>query len=73
MSTRRRTALFPPYWFPGTGSAQRDRHLVLDRRALEALADKFPTAAIAVLRFEGDWADLRGVRAALEAFSVPRG
>ena len=44
-----------------------------DRRALEALADKFPTSAIAVLRFEGPWARLRAGRTALETFTVPRG
>jgi phosphohistidine phosphatase len=44
-----------------------------DRRALEALAEKFPTTGIAVLRFEGDWASLRDGRAALETFTVPRG
>ena len=44
-----------------------------DRRALEALADRFPTAGLAVLRFEGDWSGLRGVRVALESFTVPRG
>ena len=44
-----------------------------ERRALEALADKFPTTGIAVLRFEGDWAGLRDARAALETFTVPRG
>ncbi|HVN10863.1 MAG TPA: histidine phosphatase family protein [Kineosporiaceae bacterium] len=44
-----------------------------DRRALEALADKFPTSALAVLRFDGDWTGLRTVKAALETFTVPRG
>ena len=44
-----------------------------DRRALEALAEKFPTTGIAVLRFEGEWAGLRAGRAALETFTVPRG
>jgi phosphohistidine phosphatase len=44
-----------------------------DRRALEALAEKFPTNGIAVLRFDGDWTALRDGRAALETFTVPRG
>jgi len=44
-----------------------------DRRALEALADKFPTSAIAVLRFDGPWTRLRPGRTALESFTVPRG
>jgi phosphohistidine phosphatase len=44
-----------------------------DRRALEALADKFPTSAIAVLRFDGPWSRLRAGRTALETFTVPRG
>jgi phosphohistidine phosphatase SixA len=44
-----------------------------DRRALEALAEKFPTTGIAVLRFDGDWSALPGGRAALETFTVPRG
>ena len=44
-----------------------------DRRALEALAEKFPTTGIAVLRFDGDWGALPGGRAALETFTVPRG
>jgi phosphohistidine phosphatase len=44
-----------------------------DRRALEALAEKFPTSALAVLRFEGDWSALRSAKVALETFTVPRG
>ena len=44
-----------------------------DRRALEALADKFPTTGIGVLRFEGEWAGVRDARVALETFAVPRG
>jgi phosphohistidine phosphatase len=44
-----------------------------DRRALEALAEKFPTSALAVLRFEGEWSGLRSAKAALETFTVPRG
>jgi phosphohistidine phosphatase len=44
-----------------------------ERRALEALADKFPTAGIAVLRFAGDWAGMRGARPVLETFAIPRG
>jgi phosphohistidine phosphatase len=44
-----------------------------DRRALEALADKFPTSAIAVLRFDGPWSKLRPGKTALETFTVPRG
>ena len=34
-----------------------------DRRALEALADEFPTSAMAVLRFDGPWTDLAAGRA----------
>jgi phosphohistidine phosphatase len=44
-----------------------------DRRALEALAEKFPTSALAVLRFEGEWTGLRSAKVALETFTVPRG
>ncbi len=44
-----------------------------ERGALEALADKFPTTGIAVLRFEGDWPALRDARPVLETFTVPRG
>jgi phosphohistidine phosphatase len=44
-----------------------------ERRALEALADTFPTAGIAVLRFDTDWAGLRDARPVLETFTVPRG
>jgi phosphohistidine phosphatase len=44
-----------------------------DRRALEALADKFPTSAIAVLRFDRPWSRLRSGKGALETFTVPRG
>jgi phosphohistidine phosphatase len=44
-----------------------------DRRALEALAEKFPTSAIAVLRFELEWAELRSAKGVLETFTVPRG
>ena len=44
-----------------------------DRRALEALADQFPTAGVAVLRFDAAWAGLPGVRAVLESLTVPRG
>ncbi|MGZ4612433.1 MAG: SixA phosphatase family protein [Kineosporiaceae bacterium] len=44
-----------------------------DRRALEALAEKFPTSAIAVLRFEGEWSRLGSAKATLETFTVPRG
>ena len=44
-----------------------------DRRALEALADRFPTGGVAVLRFVSAWADLPRARVALESFTVPRG
>jgi phosphohistidine phosphatase len=44
-----------------------------DRRALEALADKFPTSAIAVLALDGPWSGLRPGEAVLESFTVPRG
>jgi phosphohistidine phosphatase len=44
-----------------------------DRRALEALAEKFPTSAVAVLRFDRPWQELARARAALETFTVPRG
>ena len=44
-----------------------------DRRSLEALADKFPTSAIAVLKFDGPWSRLRPGKTALETFTVPRG
>ena len=44
-----------------------------DRRALEALAEKFPTSAIAMLRFEREWSELRSAKAVLETFTIPRG
>lgn len=44
-----------------------------ERRALEALAERFPTSAIAVLRFAGAWDALRQSRPVLETFAVPRG
>jgi phosphohistidine phosphatase len=44
-----------------------------ERRALEALAEKFPTTGIAVLRFAGEWAALATARPVLETFTVPRG
>ena len=44
-----------------------------ERGALEALAEKFPTTGIAVLRFKGDWAGLRGAKPVLETFTAPRG
>ena len=44
-----------------------------DRRALEALADKFPTSAIAVLKFDRPWSGVRSGKGALETFTVPRG
>jgi phosphohistidine phosphatase len=40
-------------------------------RALERVRDKFPTAAIAVLDFRGDWAGLAPGQARLEEFAVP--
>ena len=44
-----------------------------ERGALRALAEKFPTTGIAVLRFDGDWADVRDAGPVLETFTVPRG
>ncbi len=38
-----------------------------------AIADKFPTSAIAVLTHDGDWDDLAPGAAQLAAFEVPRG
>ena len=37
-----------------------------------ALADGFPTAALAVLRFSGDWTSLRPQRAALIDYQTPK-
>jgi phosphohistidine phosphatase len=42
-----------------------------DPDALERVRLKFPTAAIAVLTFTGDWSDLGPGGAALSAFAVP--
>ncbi len=39
---------------------------------LEAMAGKYPTAALAVLDFDGAWADLRPGGAVLSAFIRPR-
>jgi phosphohistidine phosphatase len=43
-----------------------------DRSALQRVKAKFPTSGISVLRFEGDWSDLRAGQAVLETFAVPR-
>jgi len=40
--------------------------------ALESLATKFPTSAVAVLTFTGSWADLSPGLPMLTAFAVPR-
>jgi phosphohistidine phosphatase len=40
--------------------------------AVRAVDEKFPTAAIAVLTFDGVWAQLREGAARLDAFAVPR-
>lgn len=40
--------------------------------ALERMGTKFPTAALARLSFDGDWADLGSGRAALADFLTPR-
>jgi phosphohistidine phosphatase len=40
--------------------------------ALDRAAIKFPTAALAVLEFNGDWPDLSAGRARLVSFVVPR-
>jgi phosphohistidine phosphatase len=39
--------------------------------ALQRVREKFPTAAIAVLTFDGEWADLGPGHANLTAFAVP--
>jgi len=39
----------------------------------DALAGKYPTAGVAVLTFDGDWADLAPGCATLTGFAVPRG
>ncbi|MBW5484200.1 SixA phosphatase family protein [Streptomyces bambusae] len=41
--------------------------------ALDRLATKFPTSAVAVLAAPGTWADLTPGGAALTAFEIPRG
>lgn len=43
-----------------------------DHAALDAIAAKFPTSGMAVLRFAGRWADLNPSGAALVGFHVPR-
>ena len=43
-----------------------------DQGALDALGSKFPTSAIAVLTFDGEWADLGAGSARLVQFVVPR-
>jgi phosphohistidine phosphatase len=43
-----------------------------DRRALDAVRQKFPNGAVAVLRFTGPWRSLRPGGAVLESFAVPR-
>jgi phosphohistidine phosphatase len=43
-----------------------------DDAALTRMRDKFPTAAIAVLTFEGSWPELALARARLTAFVTPR-
>ncbi len=42
------------------------------QRALKALARKYPTSGVAVLRFEGPWSGLRAGAATLDGFTVPR-
>ncbi len=44
-----------------------------ERGALRALAEKFPTMGIAVLRFDGPWSAVSEARPVLETFTVPRG
>ncbi|HYY11715.1 MAG TPA: histidine phosphatase family protein [Kineosporiaceae bacterium] len=44
-----------------------------ERGALEALAEKYPTTGIAVLRFGGDWTSAADAHPVLETFTVPRG
>ena len=39
---------------------------------LERVREKFPTAALAVLDFEGEWADLTPGEVRLTGFTVPR-
>jgi phosphohistidine phosphatase len=43
-----------------------------DGAALNAMASKFPTSAIAVLTFDGDWADIGEGSGQLAHFVVPR-
>jgi len=44
-----------------------------DRKALQKMAMKFPTAALAVIAFEGDdWAEAKPGAGTLEAFVTPR-
>ena len=44
-----------------------------DKKAIGAMAMKFPTAALAVITFEADaWADIRPAGGTLESFLVPR-
>ena len=44
-----------------------------ERGALRALAEKFPTTGIAVLRFDGGWSGVGEAGPVLETFTVPRG
>lgn len=44
-----------------------------DPHAEQSAADGFPTSAVAVLRYDGEWEDLRSGTATLERFHVARG
>lgn len=44
-----------------------------DPEVLDRIAAKFPTSAVAVLRFDGSWADLDEDGCALVDFAAPRG
>jgi phosphohistidine phosphatase len=43
-----------------------------DRRALNAIQRKYPTAALSVVRLEGDWADVAPFKGRLERFVTPK-
>lgn len=47
--------------------------LAIDSPLVDEVLDKFPTSAVAILRFKGDWATLSSRSAELTNFEVPRG
>lgn len=48
-------------------------HLSIESQLLHDVRQKFPTSAVAIMRFGGDWAELGSGQAELTHFEVPRG